>query len=383
MKVLVVGTDRKLFEEGSDIRERVKRQGAMLEELHVIVYAKKGQGALRAQLAANIFVYSTESHSRLLYVFDALRIAKSIEGIDVVSTQDPFECGLAGHFIARRKKVPLQLQLHTDMWSDEFVRQAFLNRIRRLVAVWLFQRASCVRVVSERARESLKKRKLVPGIPVAVLPVYVELDELLARTPPSFELHTKYPQFNFIILMCSRLAVEKRIDVALDAFHIVATKYPRVGVVIVGDGSRMGQLQRKTIRLGLGDRVVFEGWQEDLVPYYKSADMYLLTSEYEGFGRTLIEAAAVGRAIVSTDVGIAGSVLIHSESALICPVGDIECIARHIEELVENNALRTRLGITARSAVERTFSSTKEKYYEVMKHSFETCLVNEKKLKVK
>jgi glycosyltransferase involved in cell wall biosynthesis len=70
--------------------------------------------------------------------------------------------------------------------------------------------------------------------------------------------------------------------------------------VIVGDGSEKNKLK-------LDDNVVLDGWQnkETIYSYYKTADMLLVTSDYEGYGLTIIEALAAGLPVLSTDVGIA------------------------------------------------------------------------------
>lgn len=377
MKVLVIGSDRKLFEANSDVRQRVLKQGEIVDELHIIVFAKKGQGLLRAQIAENVYLYSTESRSRWLYVRDAIQVAEHVRHFDLISAQDPFECGLAAYKIAQKHKVPFQLQLHTDPFASDFATGSTLNAIRKRIAKWLLPRASCVRVVSERVADALKAEGRIGNIPVSVLPVRMELARLLADDePPAFSLKEKYPQSNFHILMASRLTPEKRIDIALEAFYDIASRYPTVSLVIVGDGPEKRALQSRTKELDLESRVYYEGWQEDLVPYFKTADCYLLSSEFEGFARTLVEAAAAKKPIVSTDVGIVGKVLVPEESCLVCPVGDIECLAHQMARIVGDNALRHKLAINARNAVKDAFKPNDEEYYAAMKQSFVTCLAN-------
>ncbi|GIW68437.1 MAG: hypothetical protein KatS3mg099_385 [Candidatus Parcubacteria bacterium] len=98
-------------------------------------------------------------------------------------------------------------------------------------------------------------------------------------------------------------------SVALEVFRYLLEKDPHACLVMVGDGSERPALEAKARRLGVGERVVFPGWQEDAFAWIAGADAFLLTSFHEGFGRALVEAALAGKPIVSTDVGIVGEIL--------------------------------------------------------------------------
>lgn len=77
--------------------------------------------------------------------------------------------------------------------------------------------------------------------------------------------------------------------------------------------------------------VVLENWvdQETLFSYYKTADIFLSTSLYEGYGMSMVEARAAGCPIVATDAGIAPEI-----AARVCPVGDAECLAVGIVDVL-------------------------------------------------
>ncbi len=376
MNVLLVGSERKLFDATSEARRRITKQGSIVDELHIIVFTRRGTGLLKQQIAPNVWVYATNSHHPLLYVYDAYRMGKKIERMDLVSAQDPFECGLAGYLLARELKLPLQLQVHTDPFAPEFVESGMANRIRLYLAKWLIAKTQCLRLVSERVQQSFAERGLLEGAISSVLPVRVDLSDLDPSRPPVVNLKEKYPYFKFIILMVSRLAPEKRLQDALRAFNYLAPRYPMVGLVIVGEGKERKKLDALVKELGLQNRVVFEGWQDEIASYYQTADVYLLTSEFEGFGRTLIEAATLHCPIVTTNVGIVGSVLADEVHCLVCPVGDIECIATKVHNLIESFPLRVQLKEAAAAAVAGKFQATDDEYLAAMKESFDTCYLN-------
>ncbi|PIR97668.1 MAG: hypothetical protein COT91_00240, partial [Candidatus Doudnabacteria bacterium CG10_big_fil_rev_8_21_14_0_10_41_10] len=114
-------------------------------------------------------------------------------------------------------------------------------------------------------------------------------------------------------------------------------QHPKVGLVVVGDGSNSESLQRIAYKLQLQNNIIFESWSDDLVSYYKTADLFLNTSNFEGYGMTLIEAAASGCPVLTTDVGLVGDVL-KEGSVEICKVGNKKCFIKKLEEILNNKA---------------------------------------------
>ena len=125
-------------------------------------------------------------------------------------------------------------------------------------------------------------------------------------------------------------------------------------------------------KLKLSNNVIFEEWSNDLVSYYKTADAFLNTSDYEGYGLTLIEAAFAGCPVITTNVGIIGDVLTEADT-LICPVGDKVCIEKSIIRMAGDLNLRKELAKRARSAVQKNVITKKEIYLQKYKESFERC----------
>jgi len=83
----------------------------------------------------------------------------------------------------------------------------------------------------------------------------------------------------------------------------------RAGLIVVGEGKEKDRLRQQVIKNGLRDNIIFEPWTDDLTSYYKSADLYLLTSNYEGYAMSAVEASLCGCPVVMTDVGCAGEVI--------------------------------------------------------------------------
>lgn len=331
MNVLMLSTDRKIFEEASDVRARMVDYAGLFEKLEIIVFAKKSEGFDVTQIAPNCHAHPTNSLSPFSYILGAVRVGRRIlkgqqSGDWVITCQDPFETGLAGWWLARKFGVRLNLQVHTDFLNPFFAAESVKNKVRVWLAKILLPRADSIRVVSKRIKNSITKLNLKTE-PV-VLPIFT-LPHHSSATADLGNLHQKYSQFKFITLMASRLTREKNFSLAFRAMSRAIGKNLQIGLVIVGDGPDRKKIESEISSLGLQENVVLEKWNDDLSTYYQTADLFLLTSNYEGYGRTLIEAAQAGCPILTTDVGLVGEILDETNS-LICPVGDEKCLAEKI-----------------------------------------------------
>lgn len=233
MKVLMISTDRKIFEEGSAVRARMVDYAGLFERLEIVVFAKKGDGFSPTEIASNCRAYPTNSLSSFSYICGAIRLGKRVLNNNdrdwVITCQDPFETGLAGWRLAKKFGAKLNLQVHTDLMSPHFKRQYFKNRVRAWLASWLLPKADCVRVVSERIKKSLSNIALKKS--PTVLPLFLGTNEV---STSDFDLHQKYPQFDFILLMASRLTPEKNIKLALSVMTEVVKRFPNLGLIIAG-----------------------------------------------------------------------------------------------------------------------------------------------------
>ncbi|MBA3733309.1 glycosyltransferase [Patescibacteria group bacterium] len=365
MKVISIGTDRNMFDNKSAVLERNVLYSSKISEMHQIVFTLKSENHKPYKIN-NLSIYPTNSVSEWFYVRDACRIGNTIFSKNnlvsketVISTQDPFQTGLVGTYLAKKFQLPLQVQIHTDYLSSNFSK-TFLNKIRIIMASYVIPKASEIRVVSETIKESLiKKFNKLENIDV--LPVFVDIDKII-NFVPGRDIRKDFPQFDSIVLVASRLSPEKKIDLAIKAFKDVVEKYSRVGLVIAGDGPEKQSLEDLVSSLGLKNNVVFIGWQDDLISLYKTADIFILTSEFEGYGMTLIEAGASGIPIVTTKVGMAKSEIFKDgQNCFVCAVGDKKCLADCMITLITEGELRELFKHGMQDSI-KTTAISKEEY---------------------
>lgn len=328
MRILSISTDKKIFDENSSVRQRMFDYGTITDRLNIIVLNKKNKASEAKKpfrISDQVFIYPTNSLSKVHYILDAKRIARQLEDIDLVTAQDPYETGWIAWRIAKKLKAKLELQVHTDVLSTYFIKHSLPNRARFLVAKFLLPKADHLRVVSKRIKLSLPVNLQERA---TILPIFTS-STFVQALEPTFNLKEKYPQFKFIMVMMSRLEKEKNISLAIKAIARVVETFPKTGLIIVGAGSLQKTLKRQARRLGLEENIIFKKWTDDPITYYKTADLFLATSNYEGYGLTLVEAILSHCPILSTKVGIVGEIL-SSNNSFLCDVGDQDCFSQNI-----------------------------------------------------
>jgi glycosyltransferase involved in cell wall biosynthesis len=167
---------------------------------------------------------------------------------------------------------------------------------------------------------------------------------------------------------------EKRFSLLIDVMADIRREIPRAVLVLVGDGPDRRRYEQAIKSRGLEDTVRLEPWRHDLPSFLKSFDVFLQASNYEGWGRACVEAAAAGLPVITTDVGLAGELLIDGVSALVVPVGDREALSRAVVRLYSNPQERRGLARAAGEAVDRLPFRSMNDYYRAYRGAVEACL---------
>lgn len=316
MNLISISNDKKIFVPGSPVQQRMIEYGSLFDQLHVVVFTKKGTfPQKRVQISSRVWLYSTESSYRGLYVFQAYSIIRHIiqnrgfvAANTVVTVQDPSETGVAGFLVGKIFSLPLHIQIHTDIFNPYFLGVSWGNRFRAVVARLILPTASGVRVVSQKIARSIEASGIRLRCKVSVIPIWVDVERY-----QNFEITVnakeKYSQFSHLILVASRLVEEKNIGYAIQVLKQIVKTHPRVGMLVVGEGPERARLKDLVKRLDLENNVVWEPWTNELGSYFKTVDVYFVTSFFEGYGMAIVEAVSAGCAVVSTNVGVASEVL--------------------------------------------------------------------------
>jgi glycosyltransferase involved in cell wall biosynthesis len=296
--LLVIGTEADVFDRHSDAAKRMEAYAAHFRETHLLILTSRR--GLVPQVRGSVHLHPAASRSRIARFFRAWSALRLIPHTDVITAQDPFECGLLALLASRRSSAALHIQVHTDFLSPAFARHSFLNRARVFISRFVLPRADALRTVSKRVADSLTHANIELKTPPSVLPIFVDI-ERFRNIRPDTELSARFSRFKTKVVLVSRLESEKNPALAVRA---LAETPMDTCLIVVGEGSERARLFEQARALRLSDRVFLEG-RHASPKYYALADLVLVTSRYEGYGRVFVEAGAAGKPVLSTDVGIA------------------------------------------------------------------------------
>ncbi len=342
MHVITIGYGKSLFDTASYEHERQRACAEAVDSLHVVVFAR-GQG--RETVFGKLHVHASGGHTKIGLLLAAFSTARQIlrarqPGSEwVLSTQDPFETGVIGWLLAAWYKIPFQVQVHGDFFSNPHWKQeSILNPLRFWVGRWLLNKAASVRVVSPRLQVALVHLGLAAD-KIRLLPVAIPLERFAAVAT-----HRSYDNNTVTILSVARFTKEKNLELLLRVFAAVHQTYPHSRLRLVGAGPEEKPLRALALRLGINQVVQWQAWSNEVPTVMAEADIYALTSNYEGYARVIPEAMAAGLPVVMTDVGCANDVCLDGQHGYVVPIGDGALLAERLQVLVAAPDIRAKFG---------------------------------------
>jgi glycosyltransferase involved in cell wall biosynthesis len=210
---------------------------------------------------------------------------------------------------------------------------------------WLYRRAA-FHAISESTREDLVARGVRPE---QVRVIHPGVDSRHFSPAPGAR-RAAAPRFLYV----GRLKRYKGIDIALEALAVARRARPDLGLDVAGTGDYRPELERLAVRLNLEQAVTFHGFvsEAEKLTLLRNAWANVFPSPKEGWGITVIEAAACGTPSLASDSpGLRDSVR-HGETGFLVPHGDAEALAARMLELAGDVPLVTRLGAAARCFAE-------------------------------
>lgn len=215
--------------------------------------------------------------------------------------------------------------------------------------------------VSEDARKNFLE--LYPITPEKCTTIYnlIDKDIILASAYSQSVIKKR-----FTICMVGRLNLQKRYDRALNVAQRLKNDGYDFDLWIIGEGNLEKSLKVMSHKYGIDDCVHFLGFQKPSYPYMKEADIYLNTSEAEGYPLVVCEALCLGLAIVATDISGASEILAGSEYGLLVSEKE-EDIYNGVKRLMDDTVLREKYRAKALQRAEMfDVPATMEQIYRIL-----------------
>lgn len=263
-------------------------------------------------------------------------------GYDIVHVHSPVPA-VAARLAAstlRRNRRPVLVTTEHNVWSSHGRLTRWANRLTgRLDDTTL--------AVSEAVRASMPSRSRRS---TEVIVYGVDLASVRGQSSRRAEIRAELGlgDDQVLVVTVANLRATKGYPDLLAAARLVADRRSDVMFVAVGQGPMEAELLDLHRKLDLGDRFRFLGFRDDAVALTAAGDVFCLASHHEGLPIALIEAMALGRAIVATRVGGNEEIVTADESALLVPSRDPAALARALDQIIADPDRRRSLGAAAR-----------------------------------
>jgi len=178
-----------------------------------------------------------------------------------------------------------------------------------------------------------------------------------------------FSQSDFVIGLSALLRPEKNHLQLVDAVAVLRSRGIPARALMIGDGETRGAVEARARELGIGGKVTITGFQSDVRSYVGVCDVMTLCSVTETFSLAAIEAMAMRKPFVHSDVGGAAEMIVPGQTGFLFPVGDTRAYADRLA-LLSDPAVARKMGDAARAMVEQRFSE------EAMVDRYEQLLLN-------
>lgn len=215
--------------------------------------------------------------------------------------------------------------------------------------------------VSNNIRDFYIHQLLLSERKISVIHNVVDAQEVLERAREIERMSvTSLPRMPWVACV-GRLDNQKGLNYLLAALKILKDRASLIGAVLVGDGPEKKRLEDLALRLGIQDRVYFTGFQTNPIPFIAQSQALVMSSNEEGLPFVLLEAMALGKAVISTAVGAIPEVVSHNRTGILVPPKNPEALAEAIFQVVSDQNLAQKLGKEGQDKVRGEFSIERAK----------------------
>lgn len=266
-----------------------------------------------------------------------------------------------GRFISK-KKIYLLLVEHSII-SKQYRSWGMAHMaVMRLSMISLYRSADIVAGVSTGVAKDIARLSHFSSDQVRIL-----YNPIPVRSEPSAEAVQKAEalwncEVSARILTVGSFKEVKNHALLLRAFALMP--HGTAKLMLLGQGQKESDLKKLVAELGIADDVIFGGFHADPAAFYHTADLFVLSSDYEGFGNVIVEALSFGLPVVSTDCPSGpAEILENGRYGRLTPVGDAPALAKAMEEALAETVDREAL---KRRAADFSPEKAARKYLEAM-----------------
>jgi glycosyltransferase involved in cell wall biosynthesis len=304
----------------------------------------------------------------------AWHLIRAKPGFDLVFVTQISPHALGPALASQVRRIPLVLRpiehgelsgdISNQMLSKTAIAEDLIRFVMNAARQWAYRRATRMIVVSK----ALEREALNFGFPPAALvPIPNAIDMTRFRPATAEERVTLrgelgLPPDGEVVVWVGRLVRKKGLETMIDAWSGLTHIHPRTLLLIVGAGSGTGHIHdaEETLRASVAGRglqasVKLTGPVPDVDRYLRASDLFVFTSEAEGFGVAVVEAMACGLPVVTSRIeGAAADLVDEGGEGLKFDVGEAGQLQTCLGQMLADPGMRRRMGIAGHARVART-----------------------------
>ena len=252
-------------------------------------------------------------------------------------------------------RIPAICTVHSEV---ECSHKNTSGRFRELIYRVTDAAATCTTAVSERVCRRYVENRIVPANRIRVINNGVDLERFRPNTEARDRARASLLwQNNFVWLAVGRLELAKDYPSLMEAFRDVYRRFPSASLAIVGEGQLRSTVDQLIDRYELNSAVRLLGARSDVAELMNACDAFVMPSAWEGGPLVLLEAAACGRPMIATRVGVAPEVVVSGENGFLVASGTPAELADGMMRLMELGPNRLdEMGRLSRQKVAAQFS---------------------------
>lgn len=275
--------------------------------------------------------------------------------INTIIAQSPLTEGLTGSIIKTFLKKELIVEIHGDWIEGPFLskKRKFKSLLKKIIPVLAkisLRKADKVRAISKFTKN--QALKISGQKPYFLFPTFTDIDIFLAEKDIFSE--------NFILFV-GFLSAVKNVDTLIDAFAKIKKEFPSFKLVIVGEGLIKKDLQLKVKNLSLDKEIEFKGRLslKNTKEIMKRCYCLVLPSFSEGLGRVLMEAMALGKPVIGSNVVGIPDLIKDGENGFLFDPKNAQQLTEKLIVLLRNKELAVKMGKEGKRFIENNFSNQK------------------------
>ncbi|MFN4217747.1 MAG: glycosyltransferase family 4 protein [Candidatus Bipolaricaulia bacterium] len=285
--------------------------------------------------------------SRVVIPYDR-RASAVFPTLEVVYSHTPVSMGLLALRVARRYNLPHVHTYHTLFTEYLHYLPRWIRPTRRMaerISAAFCNRCDAITTPSHAMREELLRYGVAR--PIYVLPFGVDIEPFERPVRTDVRAALGLAPDEFFLLYAGRLGIEKNLHFLLRAFRVLLDHWENpqpIRLVLAGGGPHRPLFEEYSKELGLTERVLFTGFipRDELIDYYRAADLFVFASKTETQGLVLVEAMAAGLPAVAVRAMGVTDIVFDGETGILVPE-DENIFAQTVRELLQDPQRREQL----------------------------------------